>query len=176
MGAYADELTRTMTWLADQPGTIFLGLAVTYPGTFMSRTLAGIPFEQKLEMPVAESFQLQFSVGLALTGYLPISIYPRQNFLLLAMSDLVNLLDKLPAMSNGEVKPKVIIRTAAGYTKPIFPGHQHVGNYAGAFKQMLTWVEVVELNSAADIFPAYRRAAEREWSTLIIEYGDLYAD
>lgn len=176
MGAYFDELARAMTWLADQPRTIFLGQAVAYPGTFMNQTLAAVPQQKRLEMPVTESFQFQFSVGLALAGYLPVSIYSRQNFLLLAASDLVNLLDKMPAMSTDQVNPKVIIRTASGPTKPIFPGHQHVGNYADAFRLMLTWVRVVELNNARDILPEYQRAAEQtdDKSTLLIEHGDLY--
>ncbi len=79
------------------------------------------------------------------------SLKKLQHFLLLAMSDLVNLLDKLPVISSGAVRPKVIIRTASGPTRPMFPGHQHVGNYAEAFRRMLTSVRVVELNAALDI-------------------------
>mgnify|MGYP001586547516 FL=1 len=173
MGIYFDELKRAMTWLGEQQETIFVGQAVKFPGTFMHGTLNGVPVEKRLEMPVAESFQLQFCIGLALMGFVPISIYPRQNFLLLSASDLVNLLDKLPVMSSDQVKPKVIIRTASGPTKPLFPGHQHVGNYADAFRQMLTWVKIVELNSAKEILSTYQQAYERDGATLVIEHGDL---
>ncbi|HQP09910.1 MAG TPA: hypothetical protein PKV41_00825, partial [Candidatus Omnitrophota bacterium] len=110
---YFDELKRTMEWVAQQPKTFFLGQTVAGPGTFMYQTLRDVPPEKTLEMPVNESFQMQFSLGLALAGYIPISVYPRQNFLLLATSDMVNMLDKMPAVSGGSVIPKMIIRVAS---------------------------------------------------------------
>src|SRR3990167_10364043 len=96
---YKDELTKTMTWLGRQKDTIFVGQAVAYPGTFMSDTLLGVPMSKRLEMPVAEQFQLQFCIGLAQAGYTPICIYPRQNFMLYAFGDIVNVLDKLDRKS-----------------------------------------------------------------------------
>jgi len=119
---------------------------------------------------------MQFSIGLALAGYVPVSIYPRQNFLLLATGDMSNVLDKLPAMSDGRSAPKVIIRVAAGPFKPVHPGHQHIGNFAEAFRKIFDWIDVVELEEPADIFPAYKHAYERTdgRSMLIIEHGNYY--
>lgn len=173
---YFDELKRTMEWLAQQPRTFFLGQTVAGPGTFMFQTLRDVSPERTLEMPINESFQMQFTIGMALAGYVPISVYPRQNFLLIAVSDMVNMLDKIPAISSGELSPKVIIRVAAGPYEPVHPGHQHVGNYAEAFRQMFTAIDVVELNEPEEIFPAYKYALEREdnRSTLIIEHGNFY--
>ncbi len=54
-------------------------------------------------MPINESFQMQFTIGLGLAGYVPVSVYPRQNFLLLATADMVNMLDKMPLISGGQV-------------------------------------------------------------------------
>src|SRR5947209_7120780 len=82
---YFDELTRSMTWLAAKPRTLFLGQAVGYPGTAMFNTLRDVPAEKRSEFPVAEEFQMGASIGLALQGYVPISIFPRWNFLLLAV-------------------------------------------------------------------------------------------
>lgn len=173
---YFDELKRTMEWLAQQPRTFFLGQTVAGPGTFMFQTLRDVSPERTLEMPINESFQMQFTIGMALAGYVPISVYPRQNFLLIAVSDMVNMLDKIPAISSGELSPKVIIRVSAGPYEPVHPGHQHVGNYAEAFRQMFTAIDVVELNEPEEIFPAYKCALEREdnRSTLIIEHGNFY--
>ena len=173
---YFDEIKRTMEWVAQHPKTIFLGQTVAGPGTFMYSTLKDIAPEKALEMPVNESFQMQFTIGLALAGYIPISVYPRQNFLLLATGDMVNMLDKIPAISSQELVSKVIIRVASGPDAPIHPGHQHVGNYADALRKMFTTIEVVELNEPEEIFPAYQRALEREdnSSTLLIEHGNLY--
>lgn len=174
---YFDELKRTMEWLAEQPKTFFLGQTVAGPGTFMYQTLRDLPAERTLEMPINESFQMQFSIGLALAGYIPVSVYPRQNFLLLATSDMVNMLDKIPAISGGKVVPKMIIRVASGPDAPVHPGHQHVGNFAEGFRKMFTWVDVVELEEPEEIFPAYKRALDREdnRATLMIEHGNYYS-
>src|SRR3989338_11696828 len=123
---YFDELKRTMEWLAVQPKTIFLGQTVAGPGTFMFQTLRDVARDRTLEMPVNESFQMQFSIGLALAGYVPISVYPRQNFLLLATADMANMLDKIPAISSNQLLPRIIIRVATGPDSPVHPGHQHV--------------------------------------------------
>lgn len=173
---YFDELKRTMEWLAQHPKTIFLGQTAAGPGTFMFQTLRDLPKDKALEMPVNESFQMQFTLGLALAGYIPISVYPRQNFLLLATGDMVNMIDKIAAMSEGEVLPKILIRVAVGPDSPVHPGHQHVGNYAEGFRKMFGWIEVVELNEPEEIFPAYQHALERpdSKSTLLIEHGNYY--
>ncbi len=173
---YFDELKRTMEWMAQHPKTIFVGQTVGVPGTFMYQTLRDVSKDKALELPVNESFQMQFSIGLALAGYIPISVYPRQNFLLIATGDMANMLDKIPAISSNELVPKVIIRVAAGPYEPVHPGHQHVGNYLESFKRMFATIDVVELNEPEDIFPAYQHALEREdnRSTLLIEHGNYY--
>jgi pyruvate/2-oxoglutarate/acetoin dehydrogenase E1 component len=173
---YFDELKRTMEWLAEQPKIMFIGQTVAGPGTFMFQTLRDVSAEKTLEMPINESFQMQFTIGMALAGYVPISVYPRQNFLLLATADMVNMLDKIPAISSNQVLPRVIIRVATGPNEPVHPGHQHVGNYAEAFRKLFGWIEVVELEEPEDIFPAYKHALERadSKSTLIIEHGNYY--
>lgn len=173
---YFDELKRTMEWLAQQEKTIFVGQTVAGPGTFMFQTLRDCPKDRCLEMPINESFQMQFTIGLALDGYVPISVYPRQNFLLLAAGDMANLLDKIPAISSKQWLPKVLIRVAVGPDSPVHPGHQHVGNYAEAFRKMFSAIEVVEINEPEEIFPAYKHAFERpdNRSTLLIEHGNYY--
>ncbi len=173
---YFDEIKRTMEWVATQPNTMFLGQTVAGPGTFMFQTLRDVPKEKTLEMPINESFQMQFTIGMALAGYIPISVYPRQNFLLLATADMVNMLDKIPAISEDQILPRVIIRVATGPDTPVHPGHQHVRNYAEGFRKMFEWIEVVELEEPEDVFPAYKHALERKdhRSTLMIEHGNYY--
>ncbi|OGX24665.1 MAG: hypothetical protein A3D10_09165 [Omnitrophica WOR_2 bacterium RIFCSPHIGHO2_02_FULL_48_11] len=173
---YFDELKRTMEWIAQQPKTIFVGQTVAGPGTFMFQTLRDVSKDKTLEMPINESFQMQFTIGMALAGYIPISVYPRQNFLLLATGDMCNMLDKIPAISSNTLLPKILIRVATGPDAPVHPGHQHVGNYAEAFRKLFHWIEVVELNDPEEIFPAYKHALERKdnKATLLIEHGNFY--
>jgi pyruvate/2-oxoglutarate/acetoin dehydrogenase E1 component len=120
-------------------------------------------------MPVIEDFQLGFCLGLSLRERIPISIYPRMDFLLLAMNQLVLHLDRFCEM--GDFRPKVIVRTRVGPTKPLNAGPQHTNNYTEAFDLMLRNVDVVELNHADDVMPCYREALASPHSTLVVENG-----
>ena len=158
---YADELTKAMDFLAKNPKTIFLGQAVEYPGTAMTNTLKNVPKNKLIEIPVAEEMQLGISNGLALNNYIPISIFPRWNFLLLATNQLINHLDKFEVMSQGLFKTKVIIRTSIGSQRPLHPQHQHVGDFTEAFKKVLSTVDIIRLEEPKDVKPAYKKALER---------------
>ena len=173
---YAQELSRAMEFLARDPRTVFLGQAVACPGTAMTNTLKNVAREKLLELPVTEEMQMGMSTGLALAGHVPVCIYPRWNFLLLAVNQVVNHLDKLPIVSNGGYRPKVIIRTGIGSERPLHPQHQHVGDFTDAFRLMCKTIEVIRLDEPEQIFPAYQKALEREdgRSTIVVEYGDYY--
>ena len=114
---YYGQLKEAMTLLARDPRVLFLGQSVAYPGQAMHQTFAQIPNNRRREFPVAEDFQMGYSLGLALTGILPVCVYPRFDFLLLAANQLVNHLDKAEDM--GWPSAKVIIRTAVGAQHPI---------------------------------------------------------
>ncbi len=165
-----------MDFLSKDPRTIFLGQAVEYPGTAMSGTLKNIPKNKLYEIPVAEEMQLGISNGLALNNFIPISLFPRWNFLLLATNQLVNHLDKFHVMSQGYFKTKVIIRTSVGSQRPLHPQHQHVGDFTDAFQKVLSSVEIIRLDEPQDIFPGYEKALNRNdgKSTILVEYGDYY--
>lgn len=172
---YSEEITSAMTWLGEQQNTLFIGQTVKYPGTALFKTLNGIPESKRLELPVMEESQVGMSIGLSLNGFVPVSIFPRYNFLLLAVNQIVNHLDKYKEMSDGQYVPKVIIRTVQGSESPLYPGHQHVGSFSEAFRSMCKNIEVIDLYRAEDIFPAYQKAYNREdgKSTILVEIGDL---
>jgi len=171
---YFDELKRSMEWLGEQNDTIFIGQAVEYAGTGMTNTLKDINTDKLMEMPVNEDMQMGITNGLAMNGYVPVSIYPRWNFLLLGVNQLINHLDKLPMIS--DYKTKAIIRTAIGSERPLHPQWQHVGDYTEAFDKMLTNVEVIRLDEPEQIFEAYQKAYNRTdgKSTILVEWGDYY--
>jgi len=175
---YFDEIKSSMEWLARDPRTVFIGQAVEVPGTAMSNTVKDIPIARRIELPVAEELQMGMSIGLALQGQVPVSIYPRWNFLLLAANQLVNHLDKIGVMSNSGYQPRVIIRTSIGSQRPLHPQFQHVGDFTESLRLMCTTVEVVRLDEPRQIFPAYERALLRDdgRSTLLVEWGDYYGE
>ena len=175
---YFDEMCRAMEYLAMDPRVVFLGQAVAVQGTSMTTTLVGVADRKKLELPVAEEMQMGMSIGLALNGSIPVTIYPRWNFLLLAVNQVVNHLDKLKKMSNGGYQPKVIIRVGIGSERPLSPQCQHLGDFTEAFRLMCENIEVIRLDEPEDIFPAYKKALERTdgKSTILVEWGDAYAE
>lgn len=164
-----------MNWLGEKKDTLFIGQAVNCPGTALFNTLKNVPEEKRIELPVFEETQLGMSSGLCLSGYRPISIFPRWNFLLCAASQLVNHLDKYPVMSDYKFIPNPIIRTAVGSERPLFPGHQHIGNMSNGFREMLTSIEIIELKETDEIFEAYKYAYENaNKAFLIVEFADFY--
>jgi pyruvate/2-oxoglutarate/acetoin dehydrogenase E1 component len=166
-----------MAYLGELPETVFLGQAVAVPGTAISGTLAGVDQSKLLELPVEEDFQLGVSIGLAMAGKLPISIFPRWNFLILAANQIVNHLDKLGEMT-ASTPPKVIIRTSIGSERPMNPGPQHTGDFSEAFRLLAPHVEIIRLDEPDSIFAAYQVAASRTdgVSTLLVEWGDYYGE
>ena len=164
-----------MNFLGAQKNTIFIGQAVEYEGTGLYDSLKHIPKEKRLELPVAEYFQCGLANGMAIEGMIPISTFPRWNFLLMGVDQIVNHLDKFPSMSEGECTPKVIIRVAVGSEHPVDPQCQHKGNFSTAFKQMTNNIEIVQLFEPKDIVPAYKKALNREdgVSTILVEFADF---
>jgi|TARA_Y100001970_G_C14006874_1_gene736329 pyruvate/2-oxoglutarate/acetoin dehydrogenase E1 component len=178
MGQYFDELKRAMEYLGEQPDTVFIGQAVAYKGTAMTNTLKDVDRDKLIEMPVDEEMQMGIATGMAVNGSVPVSIYPRWNFLLCAVNQLVNHLDRLKAYSHGEYAPKVIIRVGIGSERPLNPQAQHTGDFTQAFRGMLRNIEVIRCEDPADVFPAYHKAYNRTdgKSTIVVEYGDYYGE
>jgi pyruvate/2-oxoglutarate/acetoin dehydrogenase E1 component len=169
---YQKNLCKAMNMLAKENKTIFLGQTIVYGGSPMFNSCKDVSAKKKMEMPVAEDMQMGMSIGLALEGFIPISIFPRIDFLICAVNQLVNHLDKCEEMSKGEFCPGVVIRTQLGNTKPLYPGCQHCGDYTQGLKKMLKNVEVVRLKDPDKVIETYKHAlnmTKQGLSTLIIE-------
>ena len=132
---YKDSLTIAMTKLGKMDNTIFLGQQILFPGNPMSSTLVDVPKEKMIELPVMEDSQMGMSLGMAMTGKFVITFYPRWDFLICAANQLINHVDKMELMSNGQWKPNMIIRVGKGSEIPLNPGPQHRNNYFKSFSQ-----------------------------------------
>ncbi len=173
---YFDALQSTMKWLGERPNVQFIGQTVGCPGTFMYPTLKDVSTYQRLEFPVNESFQMQFSLGVALANpeNCVVSVYPRQNFLLLATGDMVNMVDKVKPISNGKLNPHLIIRVAIGPDRPVHPGHQHVNDYSFGLQSMFQNIQVLRINAPDQAHTMYEYAYNNPGQYLIIEDGNSY--
>jgi len=173
---YIEEVNKGMEYLSDHEKTLFIGQAVEYKGTALTHQVKSVAPHKKIELPVAEELQAGFALGLALEGYIPVSLYPRMNFIILAMNQIVNHLDKWGTMSCGTSVPKVIMKAVVGSKHPLDPGHQHKANYTEVFRSSCESINIVELIYPEQILEEYKMALDRDdgISTLIVEHGDLY--
>jgi pyruvate/2-oxoglutarate/acetoin dehydrogenase E1 component len=173
---YKDELIKSMEFLSKKKNTIFLGQSVSYSGNSIFNTLKKVKKNKKIELPVAEEMQMGMSTGLAMQGFVPITCYPRYDFLILAFNQLVNHLDKIRFMTDGQFKPKVIIRTAIGSKRPLDGGVQHTQDYTKIFKTTLKEVKVIFLKDPKMIYPSFKKAYydKKNFSYLFVENGDFY--
>ena len=87
---YFNEVERSMEFLGKKKDTLFIGQAVEVPGTAMSTTLKKLKKNKLVELPVAEEMQMGITLGLAMEKNIPISIFPRWNFLLYSLNQLIN--------------------------------------------------------------------------------------
>ena len=169
---YQQNLVKAMELLGKEKDTIFLGQTIVYGGSPMFGSTEKVPKEKKIELPVFEDSQMGLSIGLALEGFIPISIFPRIDFLICATNQLVNHLDKVEEMSKGEFCPGVIIRTQIGNTKPLYPGIQHCSDYTEGLRKMLKHILVIKIKNEKEVLPSYKLAlkwAKKGMSTLLVE-------
>lgn len=174
---YFDQIKESMKWLGEQDKTIFIGQAVEVPGTAMFNTINNSVDVKKLhELPVAEEMQMGMTLGLSLVGKVPISIYPRWNFLLCAMNQLVNHIDKFPLMAPNWIKENIIIRTSIGSERPLFPQHQHIGDFTYSISEMTPNIIIKKLKEPHEILSSYQEAykAKKGSVYILVEYGDYY--
>jgi len=162
---YKDELCKAMSMLAEDERTIFIGQGVRDGGTFQSHTITHLPEDKRIEFPVAENFQMGASIGMALNGMIPVTIFPRWNFMIAAADQLVNHLEVM--------QPHVIVRVGVGSKGALDPGPQHIGNWAESFRLMMPNTPIIELNKG-EIVNEYRAALEREGPTILVEFAARY--
>jgi pyruvate/2-oxoglutarate/acetoin dehydrogenase E1 component len=169
---YKDELITAMGELAQEPNVIFLGQEISTNQFY--RTMGEVSKDKMIEFPIAEDMQMGVSIGLALQGFLPVCMYTRMDFFLLAMNQLVNHLDKVQLMSKNQFNPKIIIRVAIGETFPMHPGPQHTQDFTDILNLTLKNVKVVDLKFNSSIRVEYYKARIRDYSTILIEHRNNY--
>ena len=180
MKTYKQALTDSMTELATDPKVCFVGYGVKYGG-MAAGTLKGVNPEQLIETPVAENLMVGLAIGLALAGRRPVVYIERFDFILNALDAIVNHLDKIAPLSQGQFHPAVILRVVAGNKrKPLFTGITHTQDFTSAMCHMVNF-PIVRLENPAFIEEHYRSAHNAlkgdekcpPTSTLFVEMKDL---
>ncbi len=179
---YLEHVQKGMDLLASDPRTIFVGQAMKFKGHAVSHQVKNYPAEKLLEFPVAEEMQAGFCLGLALEGYIPVCIYPRCNFAILATNQIVNHIDKWRVLTGQDVK--VIIKMVVGSDSPLDPDWQHKANYFEAFDSMCETMHVFNLtrtqylsNGGKEYIDyAYQKCLNGPGSYILVEDAQLYQD
>ena len=171
---YVDALTEAMKICMDDPKMIFIGQKIVFYVIPIRKTNEALPKERMIETPVMEETQMGMTLGLGMDGHSVVSFYPRWDFVICAANQLINHVDKISVMSDGEWNPTILIRVGKGSDKPLDPGHQHKADYTKEFQSILKHIPVIKLDSAEKILPAYKEALKRGGPTVLVEYPELY--
>lgn len=177
MSTYKSELDRAMHTLAADPAVCFVGYNCCPAGGSMGSSLKDISEDRVFEMPLAENLMAGAAIGLSLDGRVPVLWFERCDFLTCAMDALVNHLDKISQLSQGQHNPGVIIRVCVGNKNaPLFTGVTHTQNFYEAMLKLVQF-PVYQIAKIANIETFYRWAlenAKKGKSTMIIEEKDRY--
>ena len=177
MGRYVNELSRAMHWMGEHPLVKIIGQSTVWDGHALFKTWKNVAIEKRMELPVFEDFQMGMTIGIAMQGWIPVSIYPRMDFLIVATNQLTNHLANMRLISDGKYKRHTIIRTTIGATRPMYSGLQHSQDHTESLRLLSRdEIDVVTLHTPEEVFPAYEYALMREdrKPTILIEYSDLY--
>ena len=145
---YKFNIASAMQDIAKDPSSLFIGYGL-YPNG-ANGTLRNIPKDKFIEMPVAENLMTGIAIGQSLMGRKPIVYFERFDFILNALDQIVNHLDKTELISNGEFKPAVLMRAfIGGTTKPLFTGPTHTQDFTESLKSMID-IPVIRLSEESD--------------------------
>lgn len=170
---YRDALKRSMSMLAQDPLTRFVGYGLKIGRA--AGSMADAKEEQLCEFTVAEALMTSAAIGMSLMGLKPVIFYERFDFVPNALDAIVNHLDACETISKGEFRPTAILRIVVGNsTKPLFTGHTHTRDHSEALKRMVRF-PVWRVRTAEEVMTAYEEAYKnlKNHSTAIVEYKDL---
>tara|TARA_Y100000034_G_scaffold45936_1_gene56485 strand:+ start:15309 stop:16526 length:1218 start_codon:yes stop_codon:yes gene_type:complete len=170
---YGGAIKQSMEKLSENKRTIFIGYNIKY-GTKAYNTLSNIPKNQLLETPLAENLMSGLAIGLALKNYHPVLFFERHDFMLIALDSLVNHLDKLEGMSEGQFKAPVLIRAVAGEETPLYPGPQHIQDFTKAYEDLFS-LPIYKPQTARQVLETYQTLGTFKNPAIIIEKKELYS-
>jgi len=169
---YQEAVKKSMEMLAKDPRTIFIGYNTFY-GNKAVKTLGNVPREKIIETPIAENLMMGLGIGMSLKGFLPVVYFERHDFMLNASDAIVNHLDKIESMSEGQFKTPLIIRAFVGHNEPIDPGAQHLQDFTAAFRDMVDF-PIYEPSNSKEVLGLYKKLLNTKGPAMVVERGSLY--
>lgn len=168
---FKDQITGSMKWLSKQKKTVFIGEGIINAGRIYG-TCNSISMKKCIETPIAENLIAGAAIGLALQGYVPVVIFQRMDFMLIASDAIINHMALIPRMSGGKIALAIIIRAIIGSQDKSFDvGPQHNHDFTHIFKPYIT---TVSLRPKMDVLDTYKEAYRAGHPVLLIERKDDY--
>jgi pyruvate dehydrogenase E1 component beta subunit len=168
----AKVMRETMKY---NPRAVIYGLGVTdHTGIFgttigLEKEFGG---ERVFDTPISEDAMTGFGVGLALSGYYPIHTHIRNDFMLLAMNQLINSAAKYKYMYGGCFSVPMLVRGVIG--RSWGQGAQHSQSLQALFAH-IPGLTVIMPGSAQSVLDCYRYAVNEYKSPVIsLEHRLLY--
>lgn len=173
---YKAALTEGTTRLVREQGYLIVGQGARDGGHGMASTISPDIHENCIELPVFEESQTGIALGMSLAGRNVMSIYPRFDFFISGLSQLINHSDKVREMSAGKFAPNLIFRVGVGAKVPLDAGPQHTNNYTNQMREMLTDIQVHELTKGSNPRQTFDEIINSGGIHLMIEHYEYYGD
>ena len=153
-----------------------IGQGVVEGGHGMSSTIPSELHHNCIELPVFEESQTGIALGMGLAGENVISVYPRFDFFISGLSQLINHSDKVNLMSHGLFSPNIIFRVGVGAKVPLDAGPQHTNNYTSEMNSMLINIKVHEITPDTNPNKIYKKIQKVGGLHLVVEHMQCYGD
>jgi len=171
--AYAIKLALSKR-MENESKTLIYGLGVDDPKA-MYGTLKDFPSiygkDRCFDTPLSEDCMTGYGIGMALSGYYPIHVHQRTDFLLLCCNQLINMAAKIRYLSNGKYNCPLIVRAITG--RSWGQGSQHSQSFHSMYANIPGLI-VLTPATANDAYNSYMHAHESGKPTIIIEHRMLY--
>jgi len=121
--------------------------------------------------PLSEDSLTGYGVGLAVSGFKPIHVHQRSDFLLLCCNQLINMAAKIKYLSNGHNSCPFVVRAITG--RSWGQGSQHSQSFHSLFAN-IPGLRVLTPSTPNDVYNTYLNVFSDSIPTIIIEHRMLY--
>ena len=160
--------------MAEDKKIIVYGLGVDDPKA-MYQTLSEFPLifgaDRCFDTPLSEDSLTGFGIGLAISGFKPIHVHQRTDFLLLCCNQLINMAAKIKYISNGQLNCPFVVRAITG--RSWGQGGQHSQSFHSLFSN-IPGLRVLTPSTPQDVYNTYLNVFKDKIPSIIIEHRMLY--
>lgn len=128
-------------------------------------------FNRCFDTPLSEDSLTGYGIGLAISGFKPIHVHQRTDFLLLCCNQLINMAAKVKYLSDGFNSCPFVVRAITG--RSWGQGSQHSQSFHSLFSN-IPGLRVLTPSTPNDVYNTYLNVFSDSIPTLIVEHRMLY--